>query len=246
MSKKLFLNTQSSRIPVEKLISYLRLNNDIIDQTGNLTYSKVGTIFSNGIFSGVANESIQFTSLSDRLNTPDTSSLTFLNKPFSLSLCVNITNIGVNQNGILIRYLISKRGDVSNREWQLDIRDTGKLMFRIYDNSTGGYIECIGNTILSNSTPYHIVCSYDGGAIASGLKIFLNGVLETMTFTNSGAFVSMENLSEKISIGGVDWSSANSVSPLGKFDGIGFWNVKLNKKQVKSLYDLQSAGYEVI
>jgi len=236
----------SKRIPVEHLISYLRLNNNIIDQTGNLTYSKVGTIFSNGIFSGVANEGLQFTSLSDRLTTPDTSLLTFSNKPFSLSLCINITNIGVLQGGFSIRYLVSKRGEVSNREWQLDIRDTGKLMFRIYDNSTGGYIDCIGNTVLSNSTSYHVVATYNGGTVATGLKIFLNGILESMTFTNSGTFVSMENLNEKISIGGLNWTGSNDVSPLGKFDGIGFWNIKLNKKQVKSLYDLQSAGYEVI
>ena len=236
----------SKIIPVERLISYLRLNNDIIDQTGNLTYSKVGTIFSNGIFSGAANESIQFTSLSDRLTTPDTSLLTFSNKPFSLSLCINLTNIGVVQTGLSVRYLISKRNSATNREWQISITDVGKLQFAIFDNSTGGNIFCVGNTILNNATSYHVVCTYDGGTVAQGLKIFLNGVLETMTFTNNGTFVSMENLSEKISIGGVDWSSGNSVSPLGNFDGIGFWNVKLNKKQVKSLYDLQSAGYEVI
>lgn len=239
-------NKLDGTIPLGNLISYLRLNNDIVDQTGNLTYSKTGTIFSNGIFSGASNESIDFANLSDRLTTPDNSLLDFSNKPFSVSFCINLTNIAVIQSTYGQRYLVSKRGETSNLEWQVDIRDTGKLLFRLYDNTNGVFIQAVGGTVLTNSTPYHITCTFNGKSMASGIKLYVNGVLETMTLTTSGVFVSVKNGTEKLSIGGVDWSSGNSFSPLGKFDGIGIWDTKLNHRQVKNIYNKQASGLELL
>jgi len=242
----MFLYELNGTVPLENLISYLRLNNDIVDQTGNLTYSKIGTVFSNGIFSGTSSESIDFTNLSNRLTTPDNELLDFSNKAFSVSFCMNLTNIAVVQTAFGNRYLVSKRGETSNLEWQVDIRDTGKLLFRLYDNTSGVFIQAVGGTVLTNSTPYHITCTFNGKSMASGIKLYVNGVLETMTLTTSGVFVSVKNGTEKLSIGGVDWSSGNAFSPLGKFDGIGIWDTKLNHRQVKNIYNKQASGLEIL
>lgn len=56
----------------------------------------------------------------------------------------------------------------------------------INNNGTGNWIRAEGSTDLTNGVTWHVVATYDGTGVAAGLKLYVNGVLETNTNGGSG------------------------------------------------------------
>jgi purine nucleosidase len=64
-------------------------------------------------------------------------------------------------------------GAVSNR--------TVVRTYLINNYAGNNYIEVLGTTDLQNNTVYHIAFTYDGSGLASGVRMYINGVLEPVT-----------------------------------------------------------------
>jgi hypothetical protein len=68
--------------------------------------------------------------------------------------------------------------------WELGSDVTGPLRLSFYlINSVGGntYLLVNGSTTLSTGALFYVVSTYDGSGSASGVKLYVNGVAETMT-----------------------------------------------------------------
>jgi hypothetical protein len=71
-----------------------------------------------------------------------------------------------------------------------------------------------GSTVLSNGGTYSIIATYDGSGAGSGIKLYVNGVAETMTASGSGANASMLNGLFELggaNVGQPNFNSADSI-----------------------------------
>ena len=79
---------------------------------------------------------------------------------------------------------------------------TSLTLFLINDAIFGRTIEVnAGASIIAATTPYHVAFSYDGSSAASGVKLYVNGVLQTNTVFQDNLIASMQT-SVSASIGG--------------------------------------------
>ncbi len=147
--------------------------------------------------------------------------------PFSISMWVYIHNA---------TYFIwaSKWEAASNREWNIYTGTPKKINFRMYDNSENASIGRLYNTSLAENKWIHIVATYDGGILSSGIKIYLNGnrVDNANSESNPGLFVAVENLEKDVWIGRYSEKHSN-----GLIDNVMFFNQELNLDEVKALYN---------
>ncbi|KKL97351.1 hypothetical protein LCGC14_1835340 [marine sediment metagenome] len=122
----------------------------------------------------------------------------------------------------------------SNQEWNIFTGTTKKINFRMYDNSENASIGRSYNTSLDSYEGKwtHFVATYDGGILSSGIKIYLNGNRVDDTDSESGSFISVENLTAPVYIGRYDTKYAN-----GLIDNVMFFNHILHEDQVKALYN---------
>jgi hypothetical protein len=72
--------------------------------------------------------------------------------------------------------------------YSLEITNEGRIMFANANTGTT-WSKCIGTTVLTPETWYHVVGTYDGSA----LKVYLNGKLETAVSQPSGYIVPDQN-----------------------------------------------------
>lgn len=245
----------TSLIPFENLLLYCRLNNSLVDETGNFTLTGNGITYTNGIYSGVANEAANFNVNTDYILIPDNDLLSFGNgttdSPFSVSMCINFQA----NSGDSIDVIFCKRGDKvavnagAFEEYQLHRTiSTGQLRWGVIDESSNGRLLIDGSTNLLNGVDYHVVVTYDGSGLESGLKIYIDGVEETVTGLSSGTYVAMENLTADFLIGSPSWDYTflNRSEFIGFLDGFAIWDVALTQEQVTAIYNEQSAGNELL
>ena len=247
----MFLYELNGTIPLSNLMFYQRFNNSVADQTGNYSVSSSGVTYGNGIYSGVSNESIVLDSLTDRIDIASTADFSFGNGtvdlPFSVSFTFKATNLGFLSDGnYRHKFFVCNRdnsSDTTKKVWQISTNNSPeqKLDFAFFDQSTGGVKVLSCETILSNNVIYHVTCTFSP---SKGMKIFLNGVLQLSTLSVIGTYVAKESFSNSIRIGGASWD--DSLGMFGNLDGLGIWNVALNHRQVKAIYNKQASGLEIL
>lgn len=243
-------NKLDGTIPLSNLMFYQRFNNSVADQTGNYSVSSSGVTYGNGLYSGVSNESIVLYSLTDSINIASTADFTFGNGtvdlPFSVSFTFKAINLGVLNGGFYNKFLLCNRdnsSDTTKKVWQINTNNSPepKLNFIFFYQSTGGNKGISCDTILSNNVTYHITCTY---STLAGMKIYINGTLQTSTAATNGTYVAKESFSNSIKIGGASWF--DDLVMLGNLDGLGIWNVALNHRQVKAIFNKQASGLEIL
>ena len=129
----------------------------------------------------------------------------------------------------------------SNQEWNIFTGTQKKIHFRMYDDSENAYIGRQYNASLASYENQwtHFVLTYDGGILSSGFRIHLNGVRVDDADSESGNFISVENLLQPVWIGRYDTKYAN-----GLFDNVMFFNVELSVIEVKNIYELSRWRYQ--
>lgn len=135
--------------------------------------------------------SFYFDNANDYIEIPDSNSLSFGNgtsdSPFSISLYFKKTIAGTDG-------LFEKGRYALNGEYELSINPSNFVLFVVTDDSTDGYLGRTTSTIASNIGEWvHIVATYDGSGLNSGLVIYVNGVRRDTTNFSGGTYVAMEN-----------------------------------------------------
>jgi hypothetical protein len=65
--------------------------------------------------------------------------------------------------------------------YELWLNSTGHLQVRIISVISTNYIGVIGSTVLTNGAWHFVAATYDGSSTAAGVKLYVDGVLETPT-----------------------------------------------------------------
>ena len=179
-----------------------------------------------------------FDGTDDYISVADAANLSFgdgsNDSAFSVSAWIKMDDIA--------SFVIASKGVYnSTGEWSFETLASGKLALYLYDESVantyeGGYY----NSVLSANTWYHLVATYDGtggtGASA-GISIYVNGASQTVTLSDGGTYVAMENLSHDVWIG-----RGSTVYAGGYICNVGLWSTVLTQAQIKSIMWKNYAG----
>jgi hypothetical protein len=163
---------------------------------------------------------------------PDAAALSFgdgsTDTPFSVSLWVKFhDNVGD-------RFLITKRGSTTNKEYQFKTQSDG-FSFGLFDQSTSGNISAVASGItFDTGTWYHLIGTYDGSGLASGINLYMNGLAQSVTPNTIGTYTAMENLGADLFIG-KSFDTAGNL--FGHLSQTVFWNLELTSYAANSLYN---------
>lgn len=159
--------------------------------------------------------------------------------PFSFSLWVYVTAFSSVSN-----FLINKRGDSTNTEWQMSLTPTGQISFTKFSGGGNTVFQTVRtpSSSISINTWTHIVFTSDGSKIALNDKIYVNGVNMSLTNASSGTYTGMVNGNSITRIGLNAWDLLNpNLRHQGYIDELGIWkNKTLNSGEVTTLYNYGS------
>jgi len=115
---------------------------------------------------------------------------------------------------------------------------TSKFELQIRDSSNNWI--GIDSTAASGSTWYHVGCTYDGTKSHTGIKLYLNGSLETSTSNiSSGAYSAYNNGGYQLVIGGLVYNtSTNFYNASGTLqDDVAIFNTALTASEMNAVYN---------
>jgi hypothetical protein len=153
-----------------------------------------------------------------------------VDKPFSIK--ANIRMRGTfSQQSILSKY----NGTLTNAsEYYFYVRSTNQLAFLLFNKNAGGiYIGATTPTPILINTNYNVVVTYDGSGLWTGIKIYINGVSQTLTsLSSAGTYIGMRTTTLIPTIG----NSVSQNNPfIGMIDELYVFNGAITQAQVNTL-----------
>lgn len=234
---------------LEGLVAYYPLNSNANDSINGYNGTQVGTPT---FVSGKVDNAINFgnDTIVRYVNIADNNDFSFTNGttdvPFTISTWVNFSSFSSTGN-----WLINKRNTTSGGdEWQLIITPTGEIRFYKFQfnlNTSYQIVATPASTIALN-TWYHITVTDAGTANINDCKIYVNGVLNTVTRTTIGTYTRMNNGSSLVRLGMSSWNAVDAnLKHRGLLDEIAIWkNRELTATEVLELYNKGNAGLPLI
>ena len=160
------------------------------------------------------------------------------NSAFSYSFWVRVERSSTN----VFQHLISK-GSSTNSEYLIQAMppnsyglNADSIYFALYPGSTSGAVVESPASSISLNTWHHVVCTADGTGNRSGMKIYIDGVSQTLT-TSGLTSLTMINSTDPLRFGARSQSSAPNSFLQGKMDEIALFNSELSSSDVTSIYN---------
>jgi hypothetical protein len=150
---------------------------------------------------------------------------------FSGSCWVFHQSSGVNQ------YIISKFNSSNNKGYQFYLNSVGNLNFVIGPGPGGAIMQVAAASTPQANTWNHLVFTYDGSSLRTGINIYVNGVIQTPynTAGDSSITGTIKDASIPFQISGRSGTSANGVN--GEISNAAIFNTELTSTQVTTLYN---------
>jgi hypothetical protein len=159
-----------------------------------------------------SNFSLDFNGTDNYIDCTDNDMFSFGNgttdSAFSLSTWINMSTVA--------DFVPIAKDSSGAREWTIRMV-SGQIHFYVIDNSVAnGYLGRRNSYTPATDTWFNLICTYDGSASASGIRIYLDGVrVDDADYIGTGTYVAMENTSAIVSIG---MQQNGTVSQPGKID----------------------------
>jgi len=96
--------------------------------------------------------------------------------------------------------ICSKTQDTSNREYMLRL-SSGRVQLLLYDGGFTNFLQLIQTASLSADTWHHIIVTYDGSEVHTGLNLYINGASEAATTSLGGTYNGQNNTTGPLNIG---------------------------------------------
>ena len=174
--------------------------------------------------------SLSFDGVDDYVNLGDSNDFTFgdgsTDSPFSVSMWVKLDDGG--GQGFFVK------SSSSQKEYHIITGNPGKLRFRLYDNSSAGYIQSEMNAAASTLSWVNYVFTYDGSGDATGINIYADNSLVAQTQTGAGTYTAMENTTADLRVSS---SEQNTFYLEGNTDEVALFNIELSSSQVTDIYN---------
>jgi len=208
------------------LLAYYTGDNTPNDILGNYNGTLVnGTTCGDG---GVIKKGFKFDGVNDYVNMGNV--LDFDGStPFSFSLWSNPSNL----SGVKTLF---RKYDTSTGEGYVLFYYNGQLWFYLRDGNSSKLDIRTSSSYTTAIT--HITLSYDGSRTPNGLKIYVNGVSQTLV-TISNTLTSSTSNTGNLTLGS---AGGAGLSPIGGIiDEVGIWNRELSASEVTDLYNSGNA-----
>jgi len=148
---------------------------------------------------------------------------------FSGSCWVYLTGGSINE------YIISKQDDTTRKGYVFYVNSTRKLGVIISRDASVNIAQVLSTSNMPNNTWTHIAFTYDGSSTRAGIKLYINGVLQTLNYYgDSNITGSIVDASLPFQISGRDGITTNAVN--GKIDQVSIFDYELSSSQVSTLY----------
>jgi hypothetical protein len=117
--------------------------------------------------------------------------------------------------------------------WEIQKRSSGgQLLFFLINNYPTNYVSVYGSTVIDNGSLHYVVATYDGSRTAAGVKLYVDGSLETMTVvSNNLSATSANSLPARF---GARNNASDEYTGVLAFTEI--WNSVLTSTQVSTFY----------
>lgn len=135
--------------------------------------------------------------------------------------------------------IVSKWNFSENTEWNLFRNSTDLWRWVLRDNNSNNDLAVNSDTTPLVDTWYHVVGVWDGGFVASSIKIYVNGI-EEGTGVESGDFVGLTNTTTDVFIGAQDITFNFN----GLIGDVLIYNRALSSHEIMSIFVSQYAMFE--
>jgi len=208
----------------------------VYDQVGGID----GTAYGNAIQTdaGKLGKGFEFDGSGDYIGIPDNNIFSFTDgsdndKPYSVSSWIYM--IDATSFAILGKYV-----NAGSLEWSLGLSSSDTLQIINFDESTDGYIYAYTSALTSYQNKWiNVVATYNASTeTRNDFEIYINGIKQSITRSNSGTYSGMENLNDIVRIGHRQTNYAN-----GLIDDVMIFNRTLTADEIAGLYANSSTKY---
>jgi len=220
---------------VNLLVAAYKFENNGNDSYINAYNGTVGTAVIFSTSNAVDGSAGQFgNNVNSRITIADNDAFSFTDgttdKPFSIKANIYYTQLsGINP--IFCRYSGSNN---NTSEYLFYLRSNGKLALLLFNKASGGvYIGAETSAALVVNTGYNVIVTNNGSGLWTGIKIYLDGVSQTLAPLNNGSgYTSMGNTSLLSQI--ANTSTTNNPFK-GTIDELYIFKAELNQTQIDVL-----------
>lgn len=210
------------------------------DGTGTTTTDEEGlnngtitgaTWTGSGYFGYTGDDSLTFDGAGDYVTVSHNANINFeRTDAFSISMWVKFNEIGSATN----EALISKRQTTGDQKGYVVWKDTtDNINFQLEgDNSPVNRLRVSASPGLQNGVWYFITTTYDGTSLPSGVKIYVNGVNQTLTTVTNSLSLTIAN-TEPLLIG---TQTLSALDFNGFIDNVVIYNEELTSEEIVSQY----------
>ena len=145
------------------------------------------------------------------------------NQAFSISFWINASDQP------MLEFLVSKTTSTTAIGWKIFNPPKDLARFRLSDGITQFTVTSV--TIVADDTFHYVVCTYDGSSNRSGMKVYVDGILES---TGAAATISGTLLNNESVVIGAESDGGRPIT--GQIDDPRIFDFELTSGQVTSLF----------
>tara|TARA_R110000803_G_scaffold146119_1_gene211954 strand:- start:61 stop:930 length:870 start_codon:yes stop_codon:yes gene_type:complete len=242
------LYTAPPPVYTDNLVASYSFDTNFTDYTGNNNLSANGNVVA-GVNGGVVDDCASFDGDADYALAVDSDDFSFTDGvtdlPFSISFWANFDTISNTDP----TYIMSKRAGGGDREWQIYFNIDGTVLIALgSDGNFADYLlaKFIYTPTIGGTTWSHYTFVYSGSETFSGIKMYLNGVSQTLTNSSAGTYLGMNNTTATVNVG--TWGpSPTNYEFDGKIDELHVWkNRELTQAEVLDIYTTELGGTSIL
>lgn len=198
------------------------------DYSGN---GNTGTISGSTWTDGRLGKALNFDGVDDVVVVPASSSLNNTS-PITISVWINPRSDGETNGSIIEKSNNDTTGFRFRTQRDHVVAGTNQVGFRV-DYSTTDLLKYTGSNFTTFNEWQHLVVTWDGTGLASGVKIFRNGVEASYVSSQNSSGTRVDDSGNDIRIGN---RLDGSVTFDGHIDDLRFYNRVLSESEVATLY----------
>ena len=130
--------------------------------------------------------------------------------------------------------LIVGKSNATNTDFLFYTDTNNNLGFTLYTDTYTVNVTGAGNTVLAIDRWYHVASTYDGSGAISGAKLYVDGVLQTISAGSSGTYTGMNHESTTILVIG-NWLDLSTREFVGNIAQVGIFSAVLTQEQIQNI-----------
>tara|TARA_R110002110_G_scaffold85053_1_gene220871 strand:+ start:406 stop:1182 length:777 start_codon:yes stop_codon:yes gene_type:complete len=231
-----------SPFPLANIISQYKFEDNALDTVG----LNNGTATDVAYVPGLINKAVDLTAATSRVEVPSAADLSFNNGttdiPFSFTFCVKFHTAPSSTNKPVF---LNKKSTVdgSLAEYQIDHTNTEGFQFQITDPTFSNRLRVYKAFTPTLNQWYHFTITYDGSETLGGMKIYFDGVEQTVSTATSGTYTGMTAGSGDLVMGANAQNSGRTLD--GEMDAVRIWNKELSQTEVTDIATAELAGTDI-